>query len=585
MSVDLGTGYLEVKPKFDTSSTKEIESKLSSVTKRIGGKMQSVGKGLSIGLTAPLVLFGKASLSAFEESSKVASVFAKTLDNVGLAGKINADKFGADMTRIGESIGVEDEALVTLGGKLASAIDVTKFGGDAQKTLEQITLTVQNMSVQTGKSANTYAKLFASLANDPKAALGPLTKLGVITKDQADKYKKMIDNGKGATVQQDLLTAANKKFAGAAKAASTPSERLAVVFGNFQETIGQFLMPMFESITQSLTKIFHAFQNLSPGTQKWIVRILVLLAALGPFLIVLGKVVSATDDIVKGFTKFAGFINSKIFPLLVRLYTFLLANPFILIAAAVVILAIIIYKNWGTIKKFLLKVWDALKKAWNVVWNTMKHVVITVFNALKVPVLAYFHFYRAIFRTIIAVGKAAWNAIKAAAAVVWHAITAVVSREINGMKRIFNVVKDAIITAFHAIRDVGKGIWDIIVGAAQLAFNGLVTIWNNTIGAIAHGQTIGVGPLHATMPDLRITPLAQGGIVTGPTIALLGEASNAHEAVIPLPPGFDISAPKHMTGTLTLTPESRAYVELIGDDDAGGRARHARVLKRMGSAA
>jgi len=66
-------------------------------------------------------------------------------------------------------------------------------------------------------------------------------------------------------------------------------------------------------------------------------------------------------------------------------------------------------------------------------------------------------------------------------------------------------------------------------------FNGIATIWNNTIGKIeitipdipglpGRGKTFGIP---------NIPYLANGGIVTGPTLAMIGEGRGP-EAVIPL---------------------------------------------------
>ena len=64
-------------------------------------------------------------------------------------------------------------------------------------------------------------------------------------------------------------------------------------------------------------------------------------------------------------------------------------------------------------------------------------------------------------------------------------------------------------------------------------FNGIATIWNNTIGKFSFtvpSWVPGIGGKGFAMPDIPM--LAAGGIVTGPTLAMIGEAGP--EAVIPL---------------------------------------------------
>ena len=64
-------------------------------------------------------------------------------------------------------------------------------------------------------------------------------------------------------------------------------------------------------------------------------------------------------------------------------------------------------------------------------------------------------------------------------------------------------------------------------------FNGIASAWNNTVGKLAFklpDWVPGIGGKGFSMPDIPM--LANGGIVTGPTLALIGEAGP--EAVIPL---------------------------------------------------
>jgi len=65
-------------------------------------------------------------------------------------------------------------------------------------------------------------------------------------------------------------------------------------------------------------------------------------------------------------------------------------------------------------------------------------------------------------------------------------------------------------------------------------FNGIASAWNNTVGRIsfkAPSWVPGFGGKGFEVPNIPM--LAQGGIVTSPTLALIGEG-NGPEAVIPL---------------------------------------------------
>lgn len=87
---------------------------------------------------------------------------------------------------------------------------------------------------------------------------------------------------------------------------------------------------------------------------------------------------------------------------------------------------------------------------------------------------------------------------------------------------------------------IGKAVARVLFAPLKLELDVFRRLWNDTVGKIAHGQKVGVGPLHVTLPDLRIPKLAKGGIITSPTLALIGEAGP--EAVVPLSRGGGFGA-------------------------------------------
>lgn len=83
-------------------------------------------------------------------------------------------------------------------------------------------------------------------------------------------------------------------------------------------------------------------------------------------------------------------------------------------------------------------------------------------------------------------------------------------------------VKEAGSAAFNGIRDV-----------ARTAFNAIASLWNSTVGKLSFtipSWVPGLGGSGWNVPDIPM--LAAGGIVTRPTLAIIGEAGP--EAVVPL---------------------------------------------------
>jgi hypothetical protein len=96
-----------------------------------------------------------------------------------------------------------------------------------------------------------------------------------------------------------------------------------------------------------------------------------------------------------------------------------------------------------------------------------------------------------------------------------------------------NKLFDAIKTGVEFSLDLIKGYLNGVLGFYKSVFNGIATLWNNTIGKLSFSVpdwVPGIGGRGFSVP--KIPMLAAGGIVTAPTLAMIGE--RGPEAVIPL---------------------------------------------------
>jgi phage-related protein len=99
----------------------------------------------------------------------------------------------------------------------------------------------------------------------------------------------------------------------------------------------------------------------------------------------------------------------------------------------------------------------------------------------------------------------------------------------NAVNAMFNGIK----TAITASVDFIKGYLNTVMTFYKTIFNGIATAWNSTVGKLsfrAPDWIPGIGGRGFDVPDIPM--LASGGIVTRPTMAILGEAGP--EAVVPL---------------------------------------------------
>jgi len=96
--------------------------------------------------------------------------------------------------------------------------------------------------------------------------------------------------------------------------------------------------------------------------------------------------------------------------------------------------------------------------------------------------------------------------------------------------QIIDIIKSIVGFMINAFSTVAE----TILAPFKAVFNGIAGLWNSTVGAL--GFTVpdwvplGLGGKTFEVPDIPV--LGDGGIVTGPTLALIGE--RGPEAVIPL---------------------------------------------------
>lgn len=97
----------------------------------------------------------------------------------------------------------------------------------------------------------------------------------------------------------------------------------------------------------------------------------------------------------------------------------------------------------------------------------------------------------------------------------------------------FSFIKTAITGSVEFI----KGYLNTVMGFYKSIFNGIASLWNNTIGKLSFtipSWVPGLGGKGFSVPQIPM--LADGGIVTGPTLAMIGE--QGPEAVVPLDRGM-----------------------------------------------
>jgi len=366
----------------------------------------------------------------------------------------------SDVKFTGKAFGETTIATTNADGSMRSLNDIL---GDCRSAFSQMSESEQaaNAEALVGKNAMSG---FLAIMN---AAPADIEKLNGAIADCDGASAEMAE-----TMQDNL--------AGQLTILKSQLEELAISFG-------ELLMPAVRAIVSGIQGFVDILNKMSPGMKQVIMTIALLVAAIGPVLIVVGKVMSAVGTIMTIVPKLAGVINT-VKTAMMALNTTMLANPIVLIIAAITALVAAFIYLWNTnedfrqfwidlwenIKETAIAVWEALKSFFSAAWEGIKTLAETVFGAIR-------DFFVGLWEDIKTTATNAWNTIKTAISTVMTGIQTVITT-------IWNAIQTAVSTVLTAIQTVVSTVWNGIKTAISTVMNGIktviTTVWNGIKTAV-----------------------------------------------------------------------------------------------------
>ena len=444
-----------------------------------------LGEGiLTIGATAKTVKGGTAELNTalgiLANNGIKGAEGGTHLRNVILSLQNPTDKAAACMEQLG--LDVYDSE-----GNMRSLNDIL---GDLNTSMDGMTA---------AEKSNIIGQIFN------KTDLSSVNALLANTGDTWDDLQQSIIDSGGAA--QQMADTQLDNLQGQITILKSALEGLAISFG-------ELLMPAIKMIVGWVQQFVDWLNGMDEGTKKVVTTIALLAAALGPVLIVIGKVVSAVGTIMTIVPKVAGVINT-VKTAFAALNTTMLANPiFLIIAAITALVAAFIYlwntnedfrqfwiNLWENVKEVAIAVWEAIKNfftaAWEAIsstaqavwngikdffsglWEGIKTIFSTVVEVIKTIITTYFNIYKTIITTVL-------NAIKTVFTTVWNGIKTVVTTVVTAIQTFittaWNAIKNTVTTVLNAIKTVITTVWNAIKSAVTSVVNGIkstiTSVWN-----------------------------------------------------------------------------------------------------------
>lgn len=190
----------------------------------------------------------------------------------------------------------------------------------------------------------------------------------------------------------------------------------------------------------------------------------------------------------------------------------------------------------------LVEWWTAVQAAFDTALNFIKTLWETVWTAVR-------DFFVMLWAEISAAFSETMSALSAVWQTVWSAVRDFLAPIVNAIKNtitgLWTWIKSQFESASKPVANAWKAMWDSLTSAAEMAWEGvrntvkssinwIIDKVNTLINAINEVARKGAGAVGFNAPQIPNVPmLAQGGIVTRPTLAMVGEGGEP-EAVIPL---------------------------------------------------
>ena len=262
----------------------EFQQKAKSVEKSLGSmekRLSSLGKSLSLKLTAPLTALGAVAIKNVDTQVQAEARLLNALD-----GRAEVqERLLRQASEIQSRTVIGDETIIQQQAYLASL-------GLTEQQIRDTTEASVQLAAATGMSLDTAVKNLAKTFGGMTGRLGEsIPQLKELTKEQlqnGEAVKYVLDNYKG------YAETAAKKGLGSMK-------QLQNAWGDFLEQVGAAMMPVVQKIAGMLQVVVQAMQRISPEAMKIIVVIGGIAAAIGPLSLAISGIIRMLPMLASGF--------------------------------------------------------------------------------------------------------------------------------------------------------------------------------------------------------------------------------------------------------------------------------------------
>lgn len=339
----------------DSSFNKGLQEATMKL-KNFEKSMTSIGTKMSLVFTAPLTLLGRNMMKLYDVEAQAVTQLETVIKSTGAVAGKTADELKQMAASLQGKTMFGDEEIIR-----AQALLLT-FTGIKGAIYDKAIPAILDMSQALGQDLQSSTIMVGKALNDPIQGLNALRRVGVsFSEEQIAKIKQLVEAGKVQEAQLEMLNELQREFGGVSEAAAKTGlgayKQMTNALSDLQEQFGKILVEALTPIFVKIQGLVQSFQNLSETKKKFIVIVASVTAAVGPMLLVIGKVVSLIPTVVTGIKSVVGVMSG--------LKNLIVANPYVALAAAVTALSVAFfqwYKNSNGIPALQKRIGEAVKE-------------------------------------------------------------------------------------------------------------------------------------------------------------------------------------------------------------------------------
>ena len=451
-------------------------------------------------------------VKAFAEDDAAAQKLGTTLKNTTGA-------TDAQVSAVEDFISKTSVAAAVADDELRPALDSLVRGtGDVAKAQDLMGLAL-NISAGTGKDLGSVSDALSKAFNGNFKSLKAL--------DPA--LATLIENG---ATTDEVFAAMGETFAGQASTAANTTQgkmkNLGIQMGELKESIGAAVAPLAEKLIPKLLE-FSGWASKNKG----------IIIAVGGAIGGLAAVVIGVNTAMKIWKA-----TTKAFAAIQAAFNAVMAmNPLFLIAIAIVAIVAILVVLQKKFDIFGVAI-EAIGTAFSAVWDAIKFVFDWAVDHWPLLLAVMTGPFGLVVLAVVTFKDSIIGFLGNLIGWIGTAFKTVLDLILWPFKKAWEGIvffKDMVVSVFNGLKDLAGSIFDKVGGAFKGVINAVISGLEGGLNFAIKGLNIildgidkAAGPWvnFGSIPDVKLPRLAEGGITTGPTIAMIGE--KGPEAIIPL---------------------------------------------------